>query len=155
MRIRYVRTAMLVLLGTLVIGLQACVEPEALCSSWIYNTNLVDTTQSVLSGIGAASGTYGGCVGATGQDYTVRVKIWTAPGGIADPDALTTISMIDGCTGIRCSTVVPGFYSNNILSGAVSGNYPFSGTFTGLSQVSFVGLPLPHDLTGWEVDIHY
>ncbi len=75
MRIRYVRAAMLVLLGTLVISLQACVEPEVLCSSWIYSANLVDTTESVLSGIGATSSTFGGCVGATGQDYTVRVKI--------------------------------------------------------------------------------
>jgi len=24
----------------------------------------------------------------------------------------------------------------------------------GLSQVSFAGLPLPHDLTGWEVEIY-
>ncbi len=29
MRIRYIRAAMLALLGTRVIGLQACVEPEA------------------------------------------------------------------------------------------------------------------------------
>ncbi len=63
------------------------------------SANLVDTTQSVLSGAGAARSTYGGCVGATGQDYTVRVTIWTAPGGIADPDALTAISMINGCMG--------------------------------------------------------
>jgi len=56
-------------------------------------------------------------VGATGQDDTVRVTIWTAPGGIADPDALTTISMINGCRGNRCSAAVPGFYSNHVLSG--------------------------------------
>jgi len=49
---------------------------------------------------------------------------------------------------------VPGFYSNHVLSGWVSGNYPFRGTFTGLSQVSFAGLPLPHDLNGWWVEIY-
>ena len=152
MKPRFVRSALLVLLGTLAFSLQACVAPAVLCESWIYSSNLVSTTETTLTGNGATSGP-SGCVGAPGQDYTVRVRIWTAPGGIADPDALTTVSMINGCVGIGCSTIVRGFYSNNVLSAAVTGNYPFRGSFTGLSQVSFVGLPLPHDLTGWEVDI--
>ncbi len=61
--------------------------------------------------------------------------------------------MINGCVGVRCSTVVRGFYSNNVLSAAVTGNYPFQGIFSGFSQVSFVEIPLLHDLTGWEVNI--
>ena len=144
--------ATLLLLLTLAFSLQACVEEGVLCTSWIYDSSLVSTTQTTLSGIGATKGTFG-CTGAPGQDYTASVKIWTAPGGISDPSALTTISMINGCVGVRCSTVVRGFYSNNVLSAAVTGNYPFQGTFSGLSQVTFVEIPLPHDLTGWEVNI--
>jgi len=128
------------------------VEEGVLCTSWIYDAALVSATETTLSGIGATRGSFG-CTGAPGQDYTASVKIWTAPGGISDPSALTTVSMINGCVGLRCSTVVRGFYSNNVLSAAVTGNYPYRGTFSGLAQVTFVEIPLPHDLTGWEVDI--